>query len=251
MPDKELIIFDLDGTLAPSKSPLESTMAGLLFRLLAKKKVAVISGGRFAQFETQFLAKLPHGADNMTNMIILPTSGTAMYTWKGEWHKKYAEVLSEKEKTKIINALKESLKETGFVQPERIYGEQIEDRETQITFSALGQTAPLELKKVWDPDHKKRDKIVPIMQAKLPEFDVRIGGTTTIDTTKRGVNKAYGIYKLEKYTHIPISNMLFVGDALFPGGNDYPARSTGIECIEVKDEKATEELIRTWLESVK
>jgi len=56
---KDLVIFDLDGTLAPSKSSLDEEMAGLLGRLVAIVKVAIISGGALAQFEKQVLAFLP------------------------------------------------------------------------------------------------------------------------------------------------------------------------------------------------
>ena len=41
---KRLIVFDLDGTLAPSKSSLDAEMAALLNKLLGFIKVAVISG---------------------------------------------------------------------------------------------------------------------------------------------------------------------------------------------------------------
>ncbi|MBU6426955.1 HAD-IIB family hydrolase [Patescibacteria group bacterium] len=247
MPNYDLIIFDLDGTLAPSKSPLESDMGELLSNLLEKKKVAVISGGGFHQFETQFLVRLPTASDRLSNLLLLPTSGTKLYTWKGAWCEEYAEHLSPKEKEKILTALNESLMMAGIATPDKIYGQQIEDRGSQITFSALGQQAPLALKSAWDPGHAKRQKIVDIMKNKIPEFDVRIGGTTSIDITKRGVNKGYGIRKLEEYLKMPLDRMVFVGDALFQGGNDYPAKATGIDCIKVKDPRETKELIGGWL----
>jgi phosphomannomutase len=56
---KGLIIFDLDGTLAESKLPLDAEMAALLARLLEVVKVAVISGGAWAQYEKQVLSHLP------------------------------------------------------------------------------------------------------------------------------------------------------------------------------------------------
>ncbi len=37
--------------------------------------------------------------------------------------------------------------------------------------------------------------------------------------------------------------MLFVGDALFPGGNDYPAKATGVDSIEVRDPNETKRVI--------
>jgi hypothetical protein len=243
----DLIILDLDGTLAPSKSFLEPEMIDLLVKLLEKKKVAVISGGSYAQFETQFLKNWPAESGRLSNLFLVPTSGTRLYTWRGAWCEQYAEHLSPQEKEKIMTALNESLISAGYVKPEVTYGQIIEDRGSQITFSALGQNAPLSLKSAWDPGRTKRQKIVGLLQQKIPEFDVRIGGTNSIDITKRGVNKGYGIRKLEEYLKIPLDKMLFVGDALFHGGNDYPAKATGIDCIQVKGPEETKELIRRWL----
>jgi phosphomannomutase len=244
---KELIIFDLDGTLSESKSAMSPDMVQSFMRLLSQKKVAVISGGGYPQFETQFLRALPTDSANFSNLTLLPASGTRMYAWRGSWCEQYAEHLSPKEKEKAMIALNAALRLAGYQRPERIYGEIIEDRGSQITFSALGQSAPVELKKVWDPDRKKREKIVEILKDKIQEYDVRIGGMTSIDITRRGVNKAYGIHKLEQYLNIPIDNMVFVGDKLMPGGNDYPAKATGIDCIQVTGPDETKGLIDSWL----
>lgn len=245
--DYDLIIFDLDGTLSPSKSSLEQETADLLVRLLVLKKVAVISGCNYMQFHTQFLSRFPTSSDSFTNLILLPVSGTQLYIWRGTWSPQYAEHLSPEEKEKIMIALNESLKMGGYIEPERIYGPTIEDRDSQITFSGLGQHAPLILKSAWDPSRLKREKIAEILRKKVPEFDVRLGGATSLDITHKGVNKGYGIRKLEEYLKIPFERILFVGDALYPGGNDYPARATGVDCIQVIDPEETKGLIRKWL----
>jgi len=51
-----------------------------------------------------------------------------------------------------------------------------------------------------------------------------MGGTTSIDITKPGIDKAYGIAKLRDQLAMPISEMLFAGDAYLPRGNDTPHR---------------------------
>lgn len=244
---KKLIIFDLDGTLAPSKSTMDPAMGELLMKLLQKRKVAVISGGGYPQFETQFLRILPHSSDGLSNLLILPTSGTRLLVWKGKWVEQYSEQISVEEKKKIMSALNTALKILKYQHPTKVYGPVIEDRGSQITFSALGQEAPLEIKSSWDPDRSKRNSIVEILNKKIPNFDSRIGGTTSIDITRKGVNKAYGIRKLESYLHLPIENMVFVGDALFHGGNDYPAKATGVDCIQVAGPEDTKKLIGGWI----
>lgn len=244
---KELIVFDLDGTLAPSKSPMDRGMADLLMQLLARKKVAVISGGAFPQFQIQFLSAMPAASDNLSNLLLMPTSGGQLYVWRGAWTQEYAERLTPPEKEKIMTALGVTLPAAGYAKPEKTYGPLIEDRGSQITFSALGQQAPLELKQAWDPGHAKLKRIADALKAKLPEFEITVGGTTSIDVTRRGINKSFAIRKLEERLKMPLDHMLFVGDAIFPGGNDFPAKATGIDCIPVKGPEETRQLIREWI----
>ncbi len=247
LPNYDLIVFDLDGTLAPSKSPLEPDMADLLFKLFKQKKVAVISGGAYPQFQKQFLKELPQATEGLNNLVLLPTSGTRMYIWRRDWHEQYAEDFSPAEREKILTTLNAAIKMSGVKTPDKLYGPQIEDRGSQITYSALGQSAPLSEKSNWDPDRKKREKIVSFAEPKLKQFDVRIGGTTSVDITRRGVNKGYGIRKLEEHLKIPTEKILFIGDALFPGGNDYPARAAGVDCVPVKGPEEVKIMIKDWL----
>ena len=238
---KKLITFDLDGTLAQSKSPLDEEMGGLLDRLISCIHVAVISGGDWPQFQTQMLSRLTHG-DRMENLSVLPTCGAKFYVYDGGWKKLYAEDFSLLEKRKIEAAIEQAVKTTGFW-PGEHWGELIEDRGSQITFSALGQKAPLDAKKVWDPDFAKRKKIKAELDGLVPEFSVRLGGSTSVDVTRAGIDKGYGIRKLRDTLKIAIADMLFIGDAIFPGGNDYPAKEVGAESIRVRDPEETKRVI--------
>ncbi len=239
---KSLVIFDLDGTLAKSKSALEKSMADLLDKLLTVAKVAVISGGAWPQFEKQLLSNLPKD-DKLNDLYLLPTSGTKFLKYDdGKWNQLYAEDFTPEDKTKIIDALNKALDDTGL-REKKHYGDIIEDRGSQITMSALGQEAPLDVKKDWDPDFAKRKKIKAVLDPLIPEFSVGMGGASSIDVTRPGVDKAYGIEKLKEVLGIPIKQMIFIGDALFPGGNDEPARKTGTTCIRVRDPLETERVI--------
>jgi phosphomannomutase len=241
---KKLIVFDLDGTLAPSKGAIDPEMATLLTGLLAVVRVAIISGGALPQFQTQVIAHLAAGAA-LADLSLLPTCGTRFLVYEnGDWKLLYAENFSAAEKTKIIDALNAAVDSSGF-KAETTWGEAIEDRESQITYSALGQAAPLEAKEKWDPDFAKRKKIKSLLDPMLPDFAVNLGGSTSIDITKPGIDKAYGIRKLRDVLKIEIAEMLYVGDALFPGGNDYPVRSTGATCIQVRDPNETKRVIET------
>jgi phosphomannomutase len=238
---KKLIVFDLDGTLAESKSALDAEMAGLLRDLLSIVRVAVISGGNWPQFDKQLLFNLPHD-DRLKNLSLLPTCGTKFFRYDGTWRELYSEDFTAEEKEKIIGSLNKALVSADF-KPGTLWGQLIEDRGSQITFSALGQQAPVEEKKKWDPDFAKRTRIKAILDTLIPEFSVRMGGATSIDVTKPGIDKAYEIRKLRDVLGIAVAEMIFVGDALFPGGNDYPAKETGVVCIRVRDPNETKRVI--------
>ena len=242
---KKLVVFDLDGTLTESKSPLDAEMAALLNTLLGLVKVAVISSGNWAQFEKQLLANLPHD-EHLKNLSLLPTCGTKFYKYEFDWEQLYAENFTSAEKKKIISSLKQTIDASKF-KVEKVWGEIIEDRDSQITFSALGQQAPIEEKKKWDPDFTKRKKMKARLDDLIPEFSVRLGGTTSIDVTKPGIDKAYGIRKLRDILGITIDEMIFIGDALFPSGNDYPAKVAGVVSIQVRDPNESKRVIEALI----
>jgi len=231
---KELIAFDLDGTLAESKQPLHDDMGEALADLLGVADVAVISGGDWPQFDKQVASRLPERA-NLSKLWLMPTTGTKLYVHRDNaWTQLYAELFDDDQKVMILNAFDESLRVTGFV-PEQTWGERIEDRGTQITFSALGQQAPIDAKAQWDPDFAKRKIIQADLQKRLPGFSINMGGATSIDITRAGVDKAYGLKKLRDESGIALDRMIFIGDAIFPGGNDYPAKQLGLDTVRVRD----------------
>lgn len=246
MKNYKVIAFDLDGTLAESKSKISTSMSILLDMLMEKYIVAVISGGARPQFELQLLPYLtiaPH---------IMPTCGTSYYRHDAinGWQEVYKLDLHEDDKKKIFDAFQKALDETNFEYGE-IFGEQIEDRGSQITFSALGQKAHTNLKNKWDPTKEKRLKIISELEKYIPEFEIRYGGSTSIDVTHKGIDKAFGMNKLMEHLFLNKEDILFIGDALGPEGNDYPVKEMGIDCIEVIDPKHTEqEIIKLLKDSI-
>lgn len=232
---KALVAFDLDGTLAESKQPLKDNMAEAIADLLTVADVAVISGGDWPQFDKQVASRLPARAD-LARLWLMPTTGTKLYTHKdGKWEPVYAELFSEEERKKIIDAFNASLDATGF-KPEQTWGDRVEDRGSQVTFSALGQQAPIAAKEKWDPDFAKRKVIQADLKQRLPGLAINMGGATSIDITREGVDKAYGLERLSEHSGFPLGAMLFIGDAIFPGGNDYPPKEKlGMDCVKVRD----------------
>jgi hypothetical protein len=241
---KQLVAFDLDGTLAESKQPLGEPMGAAIAELLGVAHVAVISGGDWPQFEKQVASRLPERADR-SKLWLMPTTGTKLYRFTdGAWQAVFAELFDDATRAKIKIAFDEALEATGFV-PEQTWGERVEDRGSQITFSALGQQAPLEAKERWDPDFAKRKVIQADLRTRLPGLSINMGGATSIDITREGVDKAYGLKKLRDASGIALEGMMFVGDAIFPGGNDYPAKTLGLDTVRVRDPQETLAVIAT------
>jgi hypothetical protein len=239
---KKLVAFDLDGTLALSKQALDDEMADLLAQLTHVAMVDIISGGDWPQFEKQVVSRMPDSA-KLDNFIIQPTTGTKLYRHQdGEWKAIYAELFTEDEGKQIRESLQKAVEQAGYAH-EQTWGEQIEDRGSQITFSALGQQAPLEAKDKWDPDHEKRKKLQAILQGMLPDLSINIGGSTSIDITRKGVDKAYGLRKLSETVGVGLDAILFLGDAIFPGGNDYPAKTLGLDTVRVRDVQETKSVV--------
>jgi phosphomannomutase len=246
---KQLIAFDLDGTLAESKQPVDQTTAELLSGLLDVASVAVISGGDWPQFETQVVSRLPSWAD-LHRLFILPTTGTKLYRFDDGWQIVYADAFSKEERERVQAEIDRAIEDSGLHET-KIWGERVEDRGTQITFSGLGQLAPLAAKAAWDPDFAKRKRLQVALRRTLPDLSVNIGGSTSIDITRQGIDKAYGMRRLADQTGVPLAEMLFFGDAVYPGGNDDPVRAAGIDTIAVRDVAETGTGIRALIACLK
>lgn len=248
---KKIIIFDLDGTLTKSKSNLDKEMASLICELLRRRYVAVASGCSFPQFETQFLRKLQRNT-NLGNLFLFPTNSASGYYYharRGRFSRAYSNLLTKQDAKRVVQSFEAVFREMGYVQPKKTYGPVLENRGSQLTFSALGQKAPLRLKQKWDSKQKKRLRIRRLLKKYLPDFEISIGGTTSIDVTRKGVNKTLCVKRLRERLGVDKRHMLYVGDALFRGGNDYIMRRTKITCIPVSSPNRTKMLIRRIIQS--
>ncbi len=247
--EKQLFVFDLDGTLAKSKTPMEPEMISVFVDLLKKRQVAVIGGGWLPVFEWQLLTPLEAHKDWFHRLHLFPTSGATYLRYQdGAWETMYAHVLSDGQRQEIKDAFEQAFVEIEYQHPPVVHGEVIEDRGTQVTFSALGQQAPIELKDAYkgSPQDRRRE-IVGVLKRLLPEFEIKIPGKSSIDVTMKGIDKGYGVEQMVEHLAIPVDRMLFVGDALYEGGNDEAVLRTGIDAIAVDGPEDTMRLIRSWL----
>jgi hypothetical protein len=246
--DKQLIVFDLDGTLTQSKAKISQETARLLSALLKEKRVGIIGGGTLERFQVQVLSSLEQYA-KLENLFLFPLNGGSFYLYQSrEWQKIYSQELSNEERDKIRDVFARVFKEIGYVASDKIYGEQIDDRGSQITFSFLGQEAPLDEKEQWLKEHDSDQLRMALkLQEYLPDMEVKVAGLTSIDITRKGIDKKFAVEKLTEYLNVSIDDTLFVGDAFGPDGNDTPALESGVLCFKVGSVQETKDLIKYLL----
>ncbi|WP_418968710.1 HAD-IIB family hydrolase [Alloscardovia omnicolens] len=227
-----VLAFDLDNTLARSKMPMTDETARLFASLTHLLPVAIVTGGRFELIESQVLdSTLPYMYPN--NVVLLPTTGTSYFQWNGRtfapW---YTLELSDDQKNRARYVL-ERYARSLHLWYEHTDGVRIEDRGSQITFSALGSHAQVDRKEAWDPDGAKRSLLAAQVQKELPDLTVRVAGSTSIDISSRGIDKSFAVSKIAEQFTISPSDIVFVGDRMSPGGNDYPAALAGTQAVRV------------------
>lgn len=239
-----LVAFDLDDTLAPSKAAIDPRMGELLVALAERVQVAIISGGQLAQFRAQVVERMPDSAASVLHSFhLMPTCGTQYYRLDDSGIVTvYAHALTDDEKARALAAVEEEARRLQLWEPET-WGPILEDRGSQITFSALGQQAPLAEKTAWDPTGEKKSALRAAVAARIPDLEVRSGGSTSVDITHAGIDKAYGMRQLSEQTGIALDDMLFIGDRLDPDGNDYPVLAMGVACRAVEGWEHTADLL--------
>ena len=248
MKKKKAICFDLDGTLAPSKQKIDWEMANLINELLEKYFVAVVTWGWRERFKLQFFDRITTDENLLSRFIPCPNCGARMYKFVNwYWNKLYSIEIPEIDKQIILTWMNKVL-DALDLRPEKTWWNLIEDRWSQITFSALGQEAPLKEKLEWDPDFKKRALIKSEMEKMLPNYSVNAWWSTSIDVTLKWIDKAFCVKKITEFFPISIDEILFIWDAVFPGWNDYSPSLIWVDLIRTDWVEHTKEIIRKLIE---
>lgn len=247
---KKVLAFDIDQTLNVAKTPITDDIADLLIKCLAHFEICPISGQKFDQFLVQIVNCLRDRGvtdDALTHLHLFVAQGTQYYKYDGkEWKQVYNYPLTDEQVAKISETIEQAAKELGFWEEDKLMegDEIIENRLSQVTFSALGQKAGTEVKYAWDPDCKKREKIVARCKELASEFDYEIGGTTSINAMIPGMNKVFGMTHLLEELNVKKEDILYFGDMTQPGGNDYPVVEMGIDTITVRNHEDTAYALR-------
>ena len=255
---KKILCFDLDQTLSPAKYYIEDDMAKILIKLLDRYEIAPISGQRIEEFLEYIIGPLyKHGVTprQLTHIHLFPTSGARYYKYdmekgscleKDSWVQVYSYDLTADQIERMTDALKQAV--TGAGHWVDLAGDKlIEDRESQVTYSGLGQKAALEAKLQWDPDKAKRQDIAKRAKAIAPEFTFLVAGSTSVDALMPGYDKGFGMRKLLEHLKVDMEDVLFFGDMTQKGGNDFPVAEMGFDFITVKNQDETECILKEML----
>ncbi len=241
------IIFDMDDTLADSFTPPSDEVLQKLLTLAQKRPIAIMSGAAYSRMERDVLKRIPHETMHLEHFYVFSDSAAQCHRWeKSEWREVYSYPLAPEERLTIEAAIKKAITECNLYEGAPNTA-RILDRETSVAFAALPEGATQLEKRAWDEDGAKRQKLAKILRTQLPEFEILIGGKTTVDITRQGITKAHGVQWLSKQLNLAPHDMLFIGDGFGEGGNDAVVLSTGIKTREVVSPSETLEIITNFL----
>ena len=210
------IFFDLDNTLTPSKSLIEEHHVPILRKLIDRADVIVVSGHGDKDIRKHLRPELEG------KYFTLGQNGNCAKLKDGTilWNNS----LSTSQKEAVIGFIEKARKHLGFQVKDE--NDIIDDRDSQIAFSLIGHHENKAVKDAFDPDHAKRRKLLKELKDDVErleqenKIEMRTGGTTAIDIFQFGKNKGYNVGEFLIAMHWEKDDCLYIGDALFPGGND-------------------------------
>jgi len=241
---KKAFIADIDDTICPSTKPVAPAMAAEIERIVRSGKIfAFISGSTIEQITAQITpyVRVPHH--------LLGVSGSHYSEVRYEGSAPVTTVVHRRdfppeEKARVLAAFA-GLMRRHDIRTQTTPEDQLQDRGAQITLSAIGRHAGEAAKRAFDPSGSRRDAwILELVQELGPGFNIRRGGTSSIDVTPAGVDKEWGIRRFLEHTGLRPEEALFFGDNLQEGGNDSPARRV-VDCVEVRDPSHTHQLLQS------
>ncbi len=240
---KKVIIADVDETICEPAQEINLRLAEKINGLIEKGMTfAFISGTHLVELQRMISAHL------VEEHHLLAGTGTVYSIQKNGFSTLIHNYqLTAVEKAEIMAVFEKLIMEYQL-HPLTSKEDQLQDRESQIAFSALGRHAPLELKRRFDPVGEKRIQWIKFLRQYLDEnkYEIALGGTTTLDVTRKGLDKEWAIREFLKINNLSPEDVIFIGDKLYPGGNDYPAAKV-VDCIAVKNPDETTQKLKLFL----
>jgi len=213
----------MDMTVAPSRQPITQKMYNFLDSL--QEDIVIVSGQLVNKIEWQS-NELPAIRMGQNGNHAIDLDGTELWNFTLTLDQK-KEILAH------IDSLVALLPE-----PPNNEWNPIEDRGGQITFSPVGNTAPVAIKQAYDPDIAKRFALLKEKPFESEELVVKIGGSTSFDYFHKDSNKGTNVKKLIEFKGWNPDDCVYYGDGLYPGGNDEAVIGV-IETIAVESDEDT------------
>ena len=214
-----IFIFDVDGTLTPSRLPMTKEFQKFFKQWIKKNKFYLVTGSDLPKLQEQ--------------MCFYDIEAEGIFTCCGNqfWKPDPSIVNTSAEliydnKFEMTNKLKSSLEVMlmSSQYPHR-YGNHIEDRGSMVNFSVVGRNCTQEQREKyyeWDKEKGERRKMSIFLKNKFKDLDAVIGGQISIDIYPKGNDKSQVLNVIEQERLVPPSEYIFIGDGIENGGNDYP-----------------------------
>ena len=214
-----IFIFDVDGTLTPSRLPMTKEFQKFFKQWIKKNKFYLVTGSDLPKLQEQ--------------MCFYDIEAEGIFTCCGNqfWKPDPSIVNTSAEliydnKFEMTNKLKSSLEVMlmSSQYPHR-YGNHIEDRGSMVNFSVVGRNCTQEQREKyyeWDKEKGERRKMSIFLKNKFKDLDAVIGGQISIDIYPKGNDKSQVLNVIEQERLVPPNEYIFIGDGIENGGNDYP-----------------------------
>jgi len=200
-----VFLFDVDGTLTPSRQKMTDTAAAFFGEWIKGKSVYFISGSDYEKLKEQIPKEILESVDGVFGCM-----GNTLHK-KGQSVYEKAFIAPQS----LWDMLESELKNTTY---RSTFGNHIEERTGMINFSIVGRNAPLEERKKyseWDKGSGERVRIATRINKAFEDIEAAVGGEISIDIYPKGWDKSQVLEQL------PDAKYVFFGDRLTPGGNDY------------------------------
>lgn len=206
-----LALFDVDGTLTPSRQKISTEMKQFLATLRTKVFTATVGGSDFAKQKEQL------GDPQAQFDYVFAENGlTAFKGSKALNNSSMKDYLGEEVLRELINDLLGYL--SGINVPVK-RGTFIEYRNGMLNVCPIGRACSQEERndfQTWDKQTKCRETMVEHFRDKYPDLQFSIGGQISIDVFPKGWDKTYCLQFLDGFDEIH-----FFGDKTHVGGNDH------------------------------
>lgn len=230
--------FDLDNTLTRSRSHIEPAHASILAKLADRADVIVVTGSQASQTQKQLNPELSG------RYFILAQNGNQAIHRDGSvlWERRP----TPEQKAVITSLIDKMVSHLALTVTDAT--DLIEDRGCSIAYSTIGHHEEVSKKEAYDPDHSKRRALLDHFKSDVEalraqhNIEVRTGGTTCLDFFEAGKHKGYNVGEFLSAMKWQKEDCLYIGDALFPGGNDETVVGV-IPTQLVKDYHATYEYL--------